>query len=108
MPTDEVVATGVALRVENGFFRIFPYENPALIPFEAAVRRLNPVVAVKIRNAAVHAAMGRVGPEDTSMYIDQETRIQILDSIEQLPTAEKDQCAAFIVRRSLTSFSKLY
>ena len=104
MPTDEVVATGVALRVENGFFRIFPYENPALIPFEAAVRRLNPVVAVKIRNAAVHAVMGRVGPEDTSMYIDQETRIQILDSIEQLPTAEKDQCAAFIVRRSLTSF----
>lgn len=103
MPTDDIVATGVALRVENGFFRIFPYENPALIPFEAAVRRLNPVVAVKIRNASVHAAMGRIGPEDTSMYIDRETRIQILDSIEHLPTAEKDQCAAFIVRLSLTS-----
>jgi hypothetical protein len=40
--------------------------------------------------------MGRIGPDDTSMYVDQETRIQILDSIEQLPSAEKDQCAAFI------------
>jgi len=96
MPTDEIVSTGVALRVENGFFRLFPYENPSLIPFEAAVRRLNPVVAVKIKDAPVHAAMGRVGPDDTSMYVDQETRIQILDSIEQLPSAEKDQCAAFI------------
>lgn len=98
MPTDEIVSTGVALRVENGFFRLFPYENPSLIPFEAAVRRLNPVVAVKIKDAPVHAAMGRIGPDDTSMYVDQETRIQILDSIEQLPSAEKDQCAAFIVR----------
>ncbi|KAK2464534.1 hypothetical protein APHAL10511_003441 [Amanita phalloides] len=96
MPTDDVIATGVALRVENGFFRIFPYENPALIPFEAAVRRLNPVVAVKIRDASVHAAMARIGPDDACMYVDQETRIQILESMEQLPAAEKDQCAAFI------------
>ena len=97
MPTDDVIATGVALRVENGFFRVFPYENAALFPFEAAVRRLNPVVAVKIRDASVHAIMGRIGPDDVSMYIDQETRIQILDSMEYLPGAEKDQCAAFIV-----------
>jgi len=96
MPTDDVIATGVCLRVENGYFRVFPYENPALIPFEAAVRRLNPVVAVKIRDASVHAVMGRIGPDDSCMYIDQETRIQILDSMEQLPDAEKDSCAAFI------------
>lgn len=29
----------------------------ALAPFEAAVRGLNPLVAVKIRSAAVHAAL---------------------------------------------------
>jgi len=51
---------GVAIRVETGFFRVFPYENAALVPFEAAVRRLNPVVAVKIRNASVQAAVRKM------------------------------------------------
>ena len=37
------------------------------------------------------------GPNDDCLYIDQNTRIQILDSIDQLPAAEKDQCGAFIV-----------
>ena len=59
MPTEDVIATGVCLRVENGFFRVFPYENPSLIPFEAAVRNLNPVAAVKIRSSAVLAAMAK-------------------------------------------------
>ncbi|KAF8967308.1 glycosyl transferase family group 2-domain-containing protein [Flammula alnicola] len=96
MPVEETVSTGVAMRVENGFFRVFPYENPALIPFEAAVRRLNPVVAVKIRNTAVQAAIRQIGPNDNCLYIDSNTRIQILDTIDLLPQAEKDQCAAFI------------
>ena len=60
MPTEENVQAGVAIRVENGFFRVFPYENTALVPFEAAVRRLNPVVAVKIRNAGVQAAIRKM------------------------------------------------
>ncbi|KDR73818.1 hypothetical protein GALMADRAFT_251646 [Galerina marginata CBS 339.88] len=96
MPLEETVSTGVAMRVENGFFRVFPYENPALIPFEAAVRKLNPVVAVKIRNTAVQAAIRKIGPNDDCLYIDVNTRIQILDTIDLLPSAEKDQCGAFI------------
>ena len=60
MPAEETASTGVAMRVESGFFRVFPYENTALIPFEAAVRRLNPVVAVKIRNTAVQAAIRKM------------------------------------------------
>ncbi|PPQ78438.1 hypothetical protein CVT25_011883 [Psilocybe cyanescens] len=96
MPLEETVSTGVALRVDNGFFRVFPYENPALIPFEAAVRKLNPVVAVKIRNTSVQAAIRKIGPDDDCLYIDNNTRIQILDSIDMLPSAEKDQCGAFI------------
>ena len=51
---------GVCLRVDNGHFRVFPYENRYLEPFEAAVRALNPVVAVKVRSASVHAALGMV------------------------------------------------
>jgi hypothetical protein len=54
------VSAGVCLRVESGHFRVFPYENPYLQPFEAAVRVLNPVVAVKVRSAAVHAALSTV------------------------------------------------
>ena len=41
-----------------GNFRVFPYDNALLVPFEAAVRLLNPVVAVKVRSATVHAAFG--------------------------------------------------
>ncbi|PFH48495.1 hypothetical protein AMATHDRAFT_65339 [Amanita thiersii Skay4041] len=96
MPMEDVIATGVCLRVENGFFRVFPYENAALVPFEEAVRRLNPVVAVKVRNAAIHAALGKVDLAKDSLYIDHNTRIQILETVESLPDAEKDQCCAFI------------
>jgi hypothetical protein len=41
-------------------FRVFPYENASLVPFESAVAALNPVVAVKVRSAAVHAALAEV------------------------------------------------
>lgn len=41
-------------------FRIFPYETPSLEPFETAVAALNPLVAVKVRSAAVHAALAEV------------------------------------------------
>jgi hypothetical protein len=55
-PAEESIATGVCLRVEAGHYRVFPYNQLLLAPFEAAVRLFNPVVAVKIRSAAVHAA----------------------------------------------------
>jgi len=64
MPPEETLSTGVAMRVDeslgNGdgpYFRVFPYENALLVPFEEAVRKLNPVVAVKIKNAGVIAAI---------------------------------------------------
>lgn len=59
-PSEENLSAGVCLRVEPGHFRVFPYENSYLEPFEAAVRILNPVVAVKVRSAAVHAALAIV------------------------------------------------
>ena len=59
-PSEENIAAGVCLRVEPGYFRVFPYENPYLAPFEAAVRALNPLVAVKVRSAAVHSALATV------------------------------------------------
>lgn len=81
-PLSENMAAGVCLRVSdpvvlpstpggigsNGQpdplpvakYRVFPYENMTLAPFEAAVRALNPVVAVKVRSAAVHAALASV------------------------------------------------
>lgn len=60
-PNEEHISSGVALRInESPEFRVFPYENASLEPFEAAVAALNPVVAVKVRSAAVHAALAEV------------------------------------------------
>ncbi|EIN05530.1 hypothetical protein PUNSTDRAFT_122407 [Punctularia strigosozonata HHB-11173 SS5] len=95
-PNEENLTGGVALRVADGEFRVFPYENITLEPFEAAVAALNPVVAVKIRSAAVHAALAEVTPEDKSIYVDANTRIQIIETMMQLPQAEREQCGAFI------------
>ncbi|KAI0070924.1 hypothetical protein K474DRAFT_1607813 [Panus rudis PR-1116 ss-1] len=96
-PNEDNLSAGVALRVDNGpEFRVFPYENLSLEPFEAAVSALNPAVAVKVRSAAVHAALAEIGPDDHSIYVDANTRIQILETMMDLPTADKEQNAAFI------------
>ncbi|KAJ7510955.1 glycosyl transferase family group 2-domain-containing protein [Mycena galericulata] len=95
-PSEENVSAGVCLRVEPGHFRVFPYENPYLVPFEAAVRGLNPLVAIKVRSAAVHAALSTVPEDADALYIDVDTRIQIIDSMNDLPRAEKEQCGAFL------------
>ncbi|ESK90098.1 glycosyltransferase family 2 protein [Moniliophthora roreri MCA 2997] len=99
---DEPVTSGVAVRItEAGSddppeFRVFPYENIALEPFETAVAHLNPVVAVKVRNATVHAALADISPEDAWLYVDGNIRIQVLETMLMLPHADKEQGAAFI------------
>lgn len=40
----------------------------------------------------------RRGEDAEAIYIDSDTRIQILDSMAYLPRADKEQCGAFIVR----------
>ncbi|KAI0260587.1 glycosyl transferase family group 2-domain-containing protein [Gloeopeniophorella convolvens] len=95
-PSAENVHAGVCLRIHTGQYRVFPYENRFLEPFEAAVRTLNPVVAVKVRSAAVHVALSTVGEDATAIYVDDDTRIQILDTMFDLPRADKEQCGAFI------------
>ncbi|KAG6899344.1 hypothetical protein C0993_011083 [Termitomyces sp. T159_Od127] len=100
-PNEENISSGVALRVSDvndpvPDFRVFPYENPSLEPFETAVAALNPAVAIKIRSAAVHAALAAVHPDDQTVYVDANTRIQIVDTMLALPAADKEQCAAFI------------
>ena len=37
-------------------------------------------------------------PDENSIYVDSNTRIQVLDTMMDLPTADKEQLAAFIVR----------
>jgi hypothetical protein len=121
-PTEENIHAGVCLRVAQGRFRVFPYENPYLQPFERAIKILNPVAAVKVRSAAIHAALAHVwvrpkfgpnpvdisqpSPEDAqSIAVDQNTKIQIVDAMSMLPSADKEQCGAFIV--SLSTFCDL-
>ncbi|KAH9938818.1 glycosyl transferase family group 2-domain-containing protein [Epithele typhae] len=95
-PSEENVHAGVCLRVDNGFFRVFPYENEHLEPFEAAIRVLNPVVAVKVRSAAIHAALSALKEDADCIFVDNDTRIQIVETMAYLPRADKEQCAAFI------------
>jgi len=40
-------------------------------------------------------------PDSNFIYIDLNTRIQILDNVGYLAKADKEQCAAFIVRHVL-------
>jgi len=95
-PSTENIHAGVCLRIQPGQYRVFPYENRFLEPFEAAVRGLNPAVAVKVRSAAVHAVLSMVNDESTAIYVDDDTRIQILVNMSDLPRADKEQCGAFI------------
>ncbi|KAF9782477.1 glycosyl transferase family group 2-domain-containing protein [Thelephora terrestris] len=95
-PTEENIHSGVCLRVDQGRFRVFPYENPYLQPFERAIRILNPVAAVKVRSAAIHAALAHAPEDAQSIAVDQNTKIQIVDSMSMLPSADKEQCGAFI------------
>jgi hypothetical protein len=41
--------------------------------------------------------MERSTPEDRTIYIDANTRIQVLETMLDLPSADKEQCGAFIV-----------
>ncbi|KAI0288324.1 glycosyl transferase family group 2-domain-containing protein [Russula brevipes] len=95
-PDAHDIAAGVCLRDDAGSYRVFPYENLALEPFERAVRAMDLIVAVKVRSAVAHAAVSQVGPEEKSVYLDANTRIQVVDTMMLLPHAEKEQNAAFI------------
>lgn len=97
-PNEDALPAGVCLRTHDGSFRVFPYEVAGLEPFELAVAALNPLVAVKIRSAAVHAALAECAADEKAdcIYVDIDTRIQIIDTMVLLPQAEKEQNAAFI------------
>ncbi|KIJ60764.1 hypothetical protein HYDPIDRAFT_98170 [Hydnomerulius pinastri MD-312] len=97
-PNEDALPAGVCLRTHDGSFRVFPYEVAALEPFEVAVAALNPLVAVKVRSAAVHAALAESANDEKAdcIYVDANTRIQIIDTMVLLPQAEKEQSAAFI------------
>lgn len=49
----EGVATGLTIRARTGLYRTFPVNYEALEPFEVAVTRLNPEVAIKIDSQIV-------------------------------------------------------
>ncbi|KAF8269451.1 glycosyl transferase family group 2-domain-containing protein [Lactarius quietus] len=95
-PDARDIAAGVCLRDDTGSYRVFPYENISLEPFECAVRAMDLIVAVKVRSAVAHAAVSEVGPEEKNVYLDANTRIQIVDTMLMLPHAEKEQNAAFV------------
>ncbi|WWC59194.1 uncharacterized protein I303_101743 [Kwoniella dejecticola CBS 10117] len=92
-------ATGVTIRARTGLYRTFPVDYEALKPFEEAITRLNPEVAIKIKSDIVGTIFDTYinpSPSMNELVIDENTRIQILDSIELLARARKHQYAAFV------------
>ncbi|KAF7430553.1 hypothetical protein PC9H_006261 [Pleurotus ostreatus] len=91
-------STGVSLRIDQAAstFRTFPYNDPSLAAFETAVIGLNPEVAIKLRSATVQAAVLTLRPNQNSLFIDAEFRIQVIDTVAELPHVEKGQGAAFV------------
>ncbi|KAH9927699.1 glycosyl transferase family group 2-domain-containing protein [Fomitopsis serialis] len=110
-PSEENVHAGVCLRVDAGRFRVFPYENPYLEPFEAAIRQLNPVVAVKIRSAAIHAALTTVKDDADAIFIDRDESVLVvwsyaLDTI--IPTCrELEEKLIHLVWKQRNAFGSL-
>ena len=45
------------------------------------------------------------GENDSAIYVDKDTRIQVLDSMNRLPRADKEQCGAFIVSTTILPLS---
>ncbi|KAJ7479671.1 glycosyl transferase family group 2-domain-containing protein [Mycena latifolia] len=92
-PSEENVAAGVCLRVEPGHFRVFPYENPYLVPFEAAIRSLNPLVAIKRGSPCGFGDGHRRCDRHLHRLRHPDPN---LDTMNHLPQAEKEQCGAFL------------
>ncbi|KAI0036400.1 glycosyl transferase family group 2-domain-containing protein [Vararia minispora EC-137] len=95
-PDAQHISAGVCLRDDAGEYRVFPYETLALEPFEIAVRAMGLACAVKVRSAVAHAAMGQITSEEKSVYVDANTRIQVIETMMLLPHADREQNAAFI------------
>ena len=47
-------------------------------------------------------------PDERSIYVDADTRIQILETMLMLPQADREQCAAFIVSALSSHFRVAY
>ncbi|KAE8540333.1 hypothetical protein D1P53_003278 [Cryptococcus gattii VGV] len=93
------VATGVSIRAKTGLYRSFPVHLDRLQPFEDAMAQLNPEVGVKIQSDIVRCIMTAYvlpSPSMSELVINEDTRIQIVDSIELLARARKHQYAAFV------------
>ncbi|KZV93948.1 hypothetical protein EXIGLDRAFT_835361 [Exidia glandulosa HHB12029] len=92
----DTVPTGVIMRMENEEYRRYPPGSPFLDSFQRAVHGLRAVIAIKVHNASVSAALSLIGPNEYSMFVGRDTRVQILDTLGDLPLADREQCAAFI------------
>ncbi|KAL7418822.1 hypothetical protein Q5752_006506 [Cryptotrichosporon argae] len=96
--SDEVV-TGVTIRSKHGVVRSSPCDHPGFATFERAVDALNARIAIKMHSKAVDIVFRNyldVNPDLYELFIDADTRIQVLDTISDISAARKNQYAAFV------------
>ncbi|THV05223.1 hypothetical protein K435DRAFT_745439 [Dendrothele bispora CBS 962.96] len=94
--TSTDMSTAVCLRKSDGHFQTFPYNDPSLNAFEDNVRLLNPAIAVKLSSAAIRASVSTLPLYEQKIPVGEGTNIQVLQFLEELPSVQRDQCAAFI------------
>ncbi|KAK7469098.1 hypothetical protein VKT23_003589 [Stygiomarasmius scandens] len=94
--TTITASTGICLRGEDSHFRTFPYDDPDLNNFTDNVRLLNSAVAVKLSSPVIQAVISEIPVYESKVNIDDNTNIQVLQFLDELPSAQKDQFAAFV------------
>ena len=73
-------------------------------PFRCSTRRSRRSVRPSFSPSTLSIHPPASSPEDSAIYVDSQTQIQILDSILLLPHADREQSAAFIVSLFLSPF----
>lgn len=90
------VWNGVALRLSKGKYAYSPQHDPRLQPWISAMALLNCDAAVSITATVVAGITSQLPPGSTEVALSPVDRIQVLETIDELATARKAQCSAFI------------
>ena len=86
----------IALRTGDGSYLLYPPSSTRGKEFERAVAGLNVEVAIIVKSDVVRVIMSNIPHTVNDVPLQDDTRIQILDTMGDLPRARKHQYAAFV------------
>lgn len=90
------VWNGVALRLQKGRYACSPQHDPRLLPWLSGLALLNCNATVTITATVVAGITTTLPPGTSEVALSPVDRIQVVETVEELATARKAQCAAFV------------